>query len=169
MIARTVFRTPGMWPVLMILFLLAYPCQTRPQQAIATGGTTISDNGGSLSVSFGQVAYTTSTGTTGKVMAGVQQPYEISCLGIKTVIQADSLCFQVFPNPSGGLLVLKGEIPPGKRVIWQLTDSRGTIIDSQKITREETALDLSRQTSGLYFLKLVLGNRVVQSFKITKT
>lgn len=165
---KPAFRTFFLFSVLMILFLTECPFQVCAQQAITTGGGTFTDNGGSLSVSIGLVAYTNHTGDTGTVSQGVQQPYEISALGIETDENAYSLSFQAFPNPSDGLLILKGEVPQGKKVIWQLTDSHGKTLDSRRIISDETLLDLSKRTAGLYFLKLVQGNRVVRSFKIIK-
>ncbi len=47
----------------------------------ATGGNA-SGSGGSASYSVGQVVYTTHTGTNGSVAQGVQQPFEISVVGL---------------------------------------------------------------------------------------
>jgi hypothetical protein len=165
---KPVFRAFFLFSVLTILFLIECPYQACAQQSITSGGGTVTDNGGSLSVSIGQVAYTSHTGDTGTVSQGVQQPYEISSLGIETDDLAYSLSFQAFPNPSEGPLILKGEIPKGRKVIWQLTDSHGRILDSRKIISDETQLDLSKRTPGLYFLRLVRGNQMVRSFKIIK-
>ena len=50
------------------------------QEAIFTTGGEASGNGGSASFSVGQVAYQTYSGTSGSLVEGVQQPYEITVL-----------------------------------------------------------------------------------------
>jgi len=165
---KPAFRILFLLFVLAILSLLECPYPVCAQQAITTGGGTFTDNGGSLSVSIGQVAYTNHAGDAGTMSQGVQQPYEISSLGIETDDHAYSLSFQAFPNPSDGLLTLKGEVPQGKKVIWRLTDSHGKTLDSRRISSDETLLDLSKRTAGIYFLQLVQGNRMIRSFKIIK-
>ncbi len=165
---KPAFRNLVLLSVVTMLFLAECPYQASAQQAITSGGATITDSGGSLSVSIGQVAYTNHTGTTGTVSQGVQQPYEISSLGIEAEAHTYSLSFRAFPNPSDGRLVLKGDIPPGKKIIWRLIDSNGKILDSRKIIDDETLLDLTNRRAGLYFLELIQGNRLIRSFKIIK-
>ncbi len=162
------FKTFCLVSVLTLLFLLQGPFQAFAQQAVTSGGGTVTGSGGSLTVSIGQVVYTAHKSTAGSVIQGVQQPYEISSLGIEPADQAYSLSFQAFPNPSGGLLILKGEVPPGKKVMWQLIDAEGKVLDSGKILANETQVDMGKRPPGSYFVKLVQGNKVVRSFKIIK-
>jgi len=49
----------------------------QAQETIPASGGKASGSGGTASYSFGQVVYTTYTGTNGLVAQGVQQPFEI--------------------------------------------------------------------------------------------
>lgn len=58
--------------------------------------------------------------------------------------------FEIFPNPSDGIFNLKLNIP----TFFTLTDLTGKIIQSGKMESGITFLDLSRQSKGVYFMRL---------------
>jgi hypothetical protein len=75
---------------LMLLLLLGCNIQLlNAQTGIAAGGGNATGSGGSVSYSIGQVFYMMNTGTTGSVLQGVQQPWEIS----QTLYNSQTLTF----------------------------------------------------------------------------
>ena len=72
----------------------------------ATGGNA-SGSGGSASYSVGQVVFTTNTGTSGSVVQGIQQPYEISVVTGIEQAKGINLELSVYPNPTTDYLTLE--------------------------------------------------------------
>ena len=72
----------------------------QAQTAISASGGNSSGAGGTSSYTLGQTAYTVNSGTTGTVLQGCQQPYEIyvvTGLNEESGLEAG---FEVYPNPS---------------------------------------------------------------------
>lgn len=140
------------------------------QQVIPASGGNVSGAGGSVSYSIGQVVSATNTGTTGSVISGVQQPYEISVLmGINEV--GITLKCDAYPNPATDFLKLK--IDESATLIissmsYQLSDMNGKILENKKVTSNETNIVMSHFISGTYFLTVIQRNEEIKSFKIIK-
>lgn len=133
----------------------------------ATGGNT-SGSGGSVSYSVGQVTYTTNTGTTGSVAQGAQQPYEISVVtGIKEARDI-KLSVMVYPNPTTDYLTLEVKEFDISNLYFQLFDKNGKLIQSEKITGNQTSIMMSNLAPANYFVKVVKENKEVKTFKIIK-
>jgi hypothetical protein len=65
--------------ILCVLFLCSHCfAAINAQETISPGGGNATGSGGSVSYTIGQVAYGAFSGTTGSVIQGIQQPYDIS-------------------------------------------------------------------------------------------
>ncbi len=140
----------------------------QAQEAIPAAGGNASGSGGSVSYSVGQVTYTTNTGTNGSVAQGVQQPYEISVVtGIEEAVGIDLIC-SVYPNPATHYLTLKVENYDFEKLSYQLYDMDGRLIESIKLSGNETSIDMINLDPAAYFLKVIQSNKEVKTFKIIK-
>lgn len=137
------------------------------QEVIPATGGEASGSGGSASYSVGQTVYTTVQGTNGSLAQGVQQPYKISIVsGMEEL--GINLYVSVYPNPTIGFLQLIIENKSLKDFSYQLYDMNGKLLENKKTTNNETSVVISNFLPGIYFLKVIEGNKEVKTFKIVK-
>jgi len=133
----------------------------------ATGGDALG-SGGSASYSVGQVVYTTNTGTSGSVAQGVQQPYEISVVTAIEEAKGINLSVTAYPNPTTDYLTLLIDELEISNLSYQLYDMNGKLLQSQKITGNQTSIVMSNLVPATYFLKVTDNQKEVKTFKIIK-
>ena len=133
----------------------------------ATDGD-VSGSGGSVSYSVGQVVYTTHTGTSGSVAEGVQQPYEISVVTGLEEAQSINLSVTAYPNPTTDYLTLSISEFEISNSTYQLYDISGKLLQSEKITGNQTNIVMSNFVPTNYFVKVIAGNQLIKEFKIIK-
>lgn len=139
----------------------------QAQESINTAGGNAIGNGGSASYSVGQMVYTTNTGSTGSVAQGVQQAFEISLLSV-TEIEGINISLSAYPNPTTAgltLEILDSELPD---LNYQVFDLQGRLLQSQKITRSRTHIELGHLATATYLVKVNQGNKEVKTFQIIK-
>ena len=132
---------------------------------VATGGEA-TGSGGSVSFSVGQIAVQTNGDGTTTISEGVQQPYEISVVGVDDY-PTITLNATVYPNPTLGNLQLtmnnlqlKGEV--------RVYDANGKYLFMKKIENETTFFDLSDYAPGIYYLNVYSDKQMLKSFKVVK-
>ena len=91
---------------ILLTFALSLSTAMAQESINATGGNA-SGSGGSASYSVGQIVYTTTTGTSGSVAAGVQQPFEISTVTGIEEANGINLTVTAYPNPTTDFLTLE--------------------------------------------------------------
>ena len=133
----------------------------------ATGGNA-SGSGGSASYSVGQLAYTTNTGTNGSVSEGVQQPFEISVVTGIEEAKGINLSVSAYPNPTTDYLTLSISEFEISNLTYQLYDISGKLLQSEKITGNQTNIVMSNLVPANYFVKVIAGNQLIKEFKIIK-
>ena len=137
------------------------------QQATTASGGNASGSGGSVAYSIGQIVYTTNTGTTGSVVQGVQQPYEISIrTGLNEI--GINLNLSAYPNPTTNYLMLQID-NYDKALSYQLYDISGKLIESNTVVANSTTIKMEQMQTATYFLKVTQNNTLVKTFKIIKT
>jgi len=134
----------------------------------ATGGIA-SGSGGSASYSVGQVMYQTHTGTNGSVAEGVQQPYEISVVTGIEEAKGINLSVSAYPNPTTDYLTLSIDNFEISNLSFQLYDINGKLLQSEKITGNQTSIVMSNLVPANYFVKVIQGDKEIKTFKIIKT
>lgn len=140
----------------------------QAQESVNTSGKSVSDNGGSVSYSIGQIVYQTSIQESGSVAEGVQQAYEISD---PSSIQEDAnshLLISVFPNPTSDFLTLAIEETDIENFSYFLYDMHGRLVKQSNITQNQVHIQMEQQIVGTYFLKIYKENQSVRTFKIVK-
>ncbi|MCD4833850.1 MAG: T9SS type A sorting domain-containing protein [Bacteroidales bacterium] len=141
----------------------------QAQETIPTTGGEASGGGGSASYTVGQVFYTVNVGTNGNSIAqGVQQPYEISVVTGIYEAKDINLSVSAYPNPTTNYLTVKVENYETENLTLQLYDMQGKLLQSEKITGNQTSIVMSNFVPATYFVKIIQGNKEVKVFKIIK-
>jgi hypothetical protein len=138
----------------------------QAQESINPTGANASGSEGSVSYSVGQVIYTTNSGTNGSVVQGVQQPYEISV--VTSLEVAKSINLSVYPNPTTDYLTVSISEFEISNLSYQLYDLNGELLQSEKITSNQTNIAMSNFVPATYFVKVVQESKEVKTFKIIK-
>jgi len=154
---------------LSFLLLCAFdPLVTQGQEAIVTTGGTAKGSGGSATYTVGQIVYNQFSGSTGFIIQGVQQPYEISIItAIENTGDITLECL-VYPNPTAGSIQLVIGSFEDDNMRFRLHDMNGILIQDNKIEERETVIIMDKLHSGIYFLKIIKNNLEVKIFKIIK-
>lgn len=152
-----------------LIFITAILCAPGllAQEAITASGTEASGNGGSASISTGQVAYTTITGTGATVTQGVQQPIEIFVLG-NDGHNPIFLNVVAYPNPTVSTLMLRIESGSLTGLRYELFDLNGRILAEKPIKDAETIIPVEQFPAATYILKVYSGRLESKTFKIVK-
>ena len=153
--------------ILLLIFIFLCVFSMQAQESFLTSGGEASGSGGSISYSIGQTVYKTNTGSNGSIMSvGVQQSYEITdILGLEEAIGIN-LSVSAYPNPTANYLTLK--VDEISNLIFQLYDSNGRFLQNQKISSNETKIDMTRLAPAIYFLKVTKNNKEIKIIKIVK-
>ena len=138
------------------------------QETIPATGGNATGNGGSVSYTVGQIAYSILSGTNGTVIQGVQQPYEISVVTAIESINAINLECIVYPNPTRGVIKLVFGSFDNEEMRFRLYDINGVLLQDKKIESRETEISMENLSSSIYFLKVIINNKEVKVFKIVK-
>lgn len=155
--------------IFIVSLSLLFGTEILAQESVNATGSNASGNGGSVSYSVGQVAYQTHTGTNGSVSEGVQQPYEISVLTGIEEAKGINLSVTAYPNPTTYYLTLEVKAFELSNLHFQLYDMNGKLLQSEKITSNQTSIVMSNLVPASYFVKVSQGNKEVKTFKIIKT
>ena len=140
----------------------------QAQESINATGGNASGSGGTVAYSVGQVVYTTNTGSNGTVAQGVQQSFEISVLtGLKEA-KSINLSVTAYPNPTTDYLTLSIDAFNISNLSYQLYDMNGKVLQSKKITGNQTNIAMSSLVPSIYFVRVITGNQSVKVFKIIK-
>lgn len=140
----------------------------QAQSTVPASGGNATGAGGTVSYTVGQIVYMKNTGTNGSVLEGVQQPFEISVITGIEAAKDISLIFSVYPNPTTDFLTLRVTNYDKENLSYWLYGVSGNLIETKKVTADETQISMANQVSGIYFLKISTGNKDVKTFKIIK-
>lgn len=154
--------------VIFLTFLIKFCCLTLgySQQAVVSSGKNASGSNGSVSFSVGQVFYNLHTGHNGNVSEGVQQPYEIFVVTSLPEFKNIKLTCLAYPNPVRNSLNLWVKNAEG--ISYQLYDLNGKVIFADTVKGSETVISMNDLVPAMYFLKVLMHNVEVKTFKIIK-
>jgi len=119
-------------------------------------------------IPWGQVVYTTNTGTNGSVAQGVQQPFEISVVTGIEQTKGINLSVSAYPNPATDFLMLKVENYDNGNLSYQLFDMNSKLLQNKKVTSNQTSIVMSNLVPATYFVKVIQENKEVKTFKVIK-
>jgi hypothetical protein len=150
---------------LLVLFN-GMSCLVFGQENTVTSGGSVSNATGSVSYTIGQVFYSSAEGENGSINQGVQQPYTAEII---TGIELREITLQLFPNPTSELAILKVEPELIGLLSFSMYDESGRLILSSPMNNLENPIQLSGNSSGIYFLNVLDSSQVIKSFRIIKT
>lgn len=149
-----------------ILLLLPGIGKSYAQTAVVAASSESAGANGTVSLSLGQVFFTSTTAVDINLSRGVQQPYEImTTLGAEN--ETIALDLSVYPNPTANHLHLKVE--DTTLLTYQLFSSQGKLLDTSSISNYSTRIDLAAHPSAAYFLVVLKEGCKVKSFKVLKS
>lgn len=137
------------------------------QKSINAAGLNASGANGSASYSVGQIDYTTK-GTNNQVMEGVQQAYEIITLSTTETSGTDKKDILLYPNPFKDFLFLDFTTNDYRNSDFQLFDSSGKLLKSDKITQSKSEFNFSSLPSAMYIIRINQNGKNIKTYKIIK-
>jgi hypothetical protein len=153
--------------ILSVILLSFLQWNLYAQESINITGKDISGDGGAVSYSVGQIVYHSQADGNYSITEGVQQPYEISVVGIDDA-ENIQLTMKVFPNPVENQLNLSIETGVLFGYSYQLTDMEGRMLQQEKITYNHSVINLIDFASSTYFVSIWQLNKKLKTFKIIK-
>ncbi len=146
---------------------LYFAATLSAQNNTVSSGGDATGAGGSVAYSIGQIDYNSYNGSNGSVSQGVQQPYTLLTVGVDAY-PAISLNFEVFPNPVNNQLTLTLGGFDSENLSYQIIDAAGKLVMAQKITSNQSKIDMQNLANSIYFLKVMQNNDELKSFKVVK-
>lgn len=151
------------------LVILSMTFAVMAQSDFVPVGGTATGNNGSVTYTVGQIAVQSADNGDKSVLEGVQQPYEIQTVGVNDYpgITLDAV---VYPNPtqhSVQLRISNYDIPDNG-LKAQLYDANGRLLEIYTVSDLLTQFDLSKYATATYQLRVMVGNRLLKTFKIVK-
>jgi len=151
-----------------ILLLVLYLTPLQAQTAIPASGGNATGSGGKIAYSMGQLVCTTNTGTTGSLVQGVQQSFEIYIVTEIKEAKEINLIISSYPNPVNDFIKLIIENYNLVHLSYQLCDVSGKLLESSVITNNQTSILMSNRIRATYLLKVIQDNKEIKTFKIIK-
>lgn len=152
---------------IVTLFAILTTNELNAQEAVPATGGDATGSGGSSSYTVGQVVYTTNIGINGSVAQGVQQPYEIyTTVGIE--VMGISLELAAYPNPVSNVLTLYIGNYNNEKLIYQLYDMQGKLLDSKQVVNSSTTVDIQDLPVSTYLLNVIDNSSLIKTFRIIK-
>lgn len=136
---------------------------------VAAGGTAVGNNNGTVSYSVGQSAMQFISNNAINLSEGVQQPYEISTVGLSdypsVILQA-----LVYPNPTRFMVTLfiSDYENISDKLIATIYDYNGKLIQNIPITESLINIPMETLSAATYFLKISEDKNILKIFKIVK-
>lgn len=152
--------------LLIALFLITV--NIMAQSIVLTTGGSVSGNGGTVDYSVGQLVYLAHINVNGSVAEGVQQPYEFSVVNTIEEAKGINLSVLAYPNPTTSCLILETKATELTILFFQLLDMNGKLLQSEKITGNQTIIDMGNLMPANYLLKVIQNENVVKTFKVIK-
>ncbi|KEY18322.1 T9SS type A sorting domain-containing protein [Kaistella antarctica] len=137
------------------------------QESVNAGSGNTFGTGGSGSYSLGQIVYTTNESVTGSSAQGVQQPFEISVLGLGDISFSNNT-ISIYPNPVADHITILLKDVELSELTYQLLDMQGRKIVGKKIENNSTQIVMNHLPVATYFVKIIKRNRIIKTFKIIK-
>jgi hypothetical protein len=148
--------------ILLVLSLLIFVCATA-QEVVSTQGDSYSNTSGSIDFTVGEVVINTGTDGSNSITQGFHQ----SNWSLVGVVDHD-LSYEaiVFPNPTEDILNIRTHA--FENVMYSLYDAQGKLIIQNKLSAEQTLIQVSHLAAGSY--SLILNNKIqkLKTFKLVK-
>jgi hypothetical protein len=148
-----------------LLFLtLLTTLSVTAQEVLSTQGDSYSNASGSIDFTIGEVVINTGTDGTNDLTQGFHQT-NWNFLGVED--HAPSYEAIIFPNPTEDVLNIKTSM--FENVTYTLYDGLGKLVMQDKLSSEQTPIQVSQLAPGSYSLILNNETQNLKTFKLIKT
>jgi hypothetical protein len=134
------------------------------QEVVSTQGDSYSNASGSIDFTIGEVVINTGTDGTNDITQGFHQT-NWNFLGVEDF--APTYEATVFPNPTSELLNIRTSA--FENVTYTLYDAQGKMVMQDKLSAEQTPIQVGQLPSGNYSLTLNNETQNLKTFKLIKT
>lgn len=140
------------------------------QQVVSTAGNHSETGTVQLSWTIGEPVISTLSNGSNILTQGMHQ----SKLLIDAIeeIELSGLIISAFPNPTNEFVNLQVHqlltAQPWKEFSFVLYDMHGKVLMQKQIVSTETVIQMNNYVSSIYFLKVLVNNHEVKTFKIVK-
>ena len=155
-------KTIELFTALCVLVVMS----AQAQNAIVPTGGTASGNGGTVTYTVGQIAVQTNSDGTTSLSEGVQQPFEISVVGVDNRPDI-TLTAKLYPNPTLSTCNLQCESWTDLDEV-RIYDTNGKYLFRKKIEGSLTEMDFSSYAPGTYFVNVYSDKQTLKTFKVVK-
>jgi hypothetical protein len=148
----------------LVLSMLLTTITATAQEVVSTQGDSYSNGSAKIDFTIGEVVINTGTDGTNDLTQGFHQT-NWNFLGVED--HAPSYEATVFPNPTSEVLNIRTST--FENVTYTLYDAQGKLVLQDKLSAEQTAIQVSQLAPGSY--SLILNNRTqnLKTFKLVKT
>jgi len=150
----------------ILLMLVLQITGIYAQESVNSSGGKALGSAGVVDYSIGQVAFDTNNGTSGALLQGVQQPFDI--VTITSIVEYQGIDISVYPNPASDILKLNISNASISNFKINIYDINGSLVQNERITAELTHINMKRFKADTYFFKITDGNKLIKTFKIIK-
>jgi len=154
---------------LSLLFTTGLFAQEISPEVVSTAGSNLISSSVSLEWTLGEISIKTLQGETNILTQGFHQP-EYSVTNISEPVAG--IDFQVYPNPTSGILQITIAFERERAVVARLTDVNGKLLWNKEYYGQHISdiTSLQELPNGSYFLNFSFENdKSKQTFKILKT
>jgi hypothetical protein len=148
----------------LFVFSLISTLAATAQEVVSTQGDSYSNGTANIDFTIGEVVINTGTDGTNDLTQGFHQT-NWNFLGV--VDHAPNYEATIFPNPTSEVLNIRTST--FENVTYTLYDAQGKLVLQDKLSAEQTSIQVSQLTPGSY--SLILNNRTqnLKTFKLVKT
>ena len=147
-----------------VLFSLFATISVSAQEVVSTQGDSYSNAGGNIDFTIGEVIINTGTNGINDLTQGFHQT-NWNFVGLED--HAPSYEATVFPNPTSEVLNIRTST--FENVTYTLYDAQGKLVLQDKLSAEQTAIQVSQFAPGAYTLLLNNETQNLKTFKLVKT
>ena len=150
--------------ITFVLFSLFATLSVSAQEVVSTQGDSYSNASGNIDFTIGELIIDTGTDGTNDITQGFHQT-NWNFVGLDD--NDPSYEATIFPNPTSELLNIRTST--FENVTYTLYDAQGKLILQDKLSAEQTPIQVSQLAPGSYSITLNNETQNLKTFKLVKT
>lgn len=148
----------------IFLLSLLYTLAVSAQEVVSTQGDSYSNASANIDFTIGEIVINTRTSGTIELTQGFHQT-NWNFVGIQD--HSPSFNATIFPNPTSEVLNIRTSAH--KNVSFTVFDTKGNLVLQDKLTAEQTTIQVSKLATGRYSVVLKDHTQNLKTFNLIKT
>ena len=148
----------------LFLLSLLYTLAVSAQEVVSTQGDSYSNASANIDFTIGEIVINTRTSGTIELTQGFHQT-NWNFVGIQD--HSPSFNATIFPNPTSEVLNIRTSAH--KNVSFTVFDTKGNLVLQDKLTAEQTTIQVSKLATGSYSVVLKDHTQNLKTFNLIKT